>query len=505
MPTSEISRLHNTRAANDSRTVTSRDVLCLTILFIVAATARLWGISKIHYWDEMVYLQNAQAICCGKINYSELAFRPPLISLFYAAIFKFWHSIYAACIGAALLNAAAPVLLFFAGRLSVGRLASLLASCLFAISPFFVGVFPAGFDSDNTGNSLLTDSPALTLITLSFWFLLRAIQKPSFFRFFLSGIALALCILMRFGSLSCVGILLFLTLLSSSRWKAVGACFCGLTAGLAPYLAWCRLRFGDPFFTLKQGWIHVEGPTAPFTFYLRNALPIFGPIVVAGFALYIAWKIFSPISKWLNSDINRSAENTQPNGLIQLYLLAWLMLECLAFSLIPHKEPRYIMPAAPPLFLLSGLGLSLIFALRRREIRWAGIGGLCVLLVLTLRPLHALVSTPFIDRTVPDEERAGRLLSETLPSDTTLYMSFNYPALTYYTSFRIHELRDVGPALYRDMSLVPPGEVLVVYKHAEAPSQADIAWCDASHLFARIAEFPSLVIYRRLGTVQPQP
>ena len=34
--------------------------------------------SKLHFWDEMVYLQSAQVICCGKTNYSELDYRPPL-------------------------------------------------------------------------------------------------------------------------------------------------------------------------------------------------------------------------------------------------------------------------------------------------------------------------------------------------------------------------------------------------------------------------------------------
>ena len=70
--------------------------------------------------------------------------------------------------------------------------------------------------------------------------------------------------------------------------------------------------------------------------------------------------------------------------------------------------------------------------------------------------------------------------------------------MAYYTNFHIHELSNVGPALYNDMSHVPPGDVLVVYKEAEAPSQSDTAWCDTSHLFARIGDFPSLVVYRRL-------
>src|ERR1019366_8787234 len=61
------------------------------LLFLLVAAAflvRIWGISKTHFWDEMVYLQNAQVICCGKINYSELDYRPPLLSLISAGCFR---------------------------------------------------------------------------------------------------------------------------------------------------------------------------------------------------------------------------------------------------------------------------------------------------------------------------------------------------------------------------------------------------------------------------------
>jgi asparagine N-glycosylation enzyme membrane subunit Stt3 len=134
--------------------------LLLFLLVAAAFLVRIWGISKDHFWDEMVYLQNAQVICCGKINYSELDFRPPLISLIWAGVFLLWHHIYAACIVTAFLNALGPVFLYLAGRMSVGRLPAAIAALLLAFSPFFVGVFPNGFASDATGNSLLTDSPA---------------------------------------------------------------------------------------------------------------------------------------------------------------------------------------------------------------------------------------------------------------------------------------------------------------------------------------------------------
>lgn len=64
------------------------------------------------------------------------------------------------------------------GRIFLRRAAAALASVLLACLPFFVGVF-----SDATGNTLLSDGPALTLLLLSFWLLLRALHKQTDLRF----------------------------------------------------------------------------------------------------------------------------------------------------------------------------------------------------------------------------------------------------------------------------------------------------------------------------------
>ena len=149
----------------------------LVLLAAAAFLVRIWGVSRIHFGDEMVYFQNAQVICCGKINYSELDFRPPLISVLIAGVFLVWHSIFAACIATAFVNALGPLFLYRAGSLAVGRAPAAIAAALLAFSPFFAGVFPDGFTSDATGNSLLTDSPALTLVLVAFWLLLRALVQ----------------------------------------------------------------------------------------------------------------------------------------------------------------------------------------------------------------------------------------------------------------------------------------------------------------------------------------
>lgn len=91
----------------------------VVLLVAAAFVLRLWELSKMHFWDEASYLQNAEVICCGKTNFSELDFRAPLLSLIFAAVFLLWHNIYAADIVTALLNALGPALLYVSGRMVV--------------------------------------------------------------------------------------------------------------------------------------------------------------------------------------------------------------------------------------------------------------------------------------------------------------------------------------------------------------------------------------------------
>jgi len=476
----------------------------LSILFAAGFLVRLWGMSKTHYWDEMVYLQNAQVICCGKVNYSELDFRPPLLSMIFAGVFLLWRHIFAACIVTAFVNALGPVFLFFAGRLSVGRLPAAIAGLLLAFSPFFIGIFPGGFVSDDTGNSLMTDSPALTLVLLGFWLLLRALERPAVFRFFCAGFALALCVLMRFGSIPSVAMLLLLPLATRSRWKAIAACLSGLAAGIAPYLLWSRLTFGEFLYTLRAGWTNVEGPVEPVVFFLRNAATIFTPIALIGLLLSLVSQLsFLRAPFHSVPDAPMRSDSASAQRLIKAYLWLWLLLGLLFFSLMPHKEPRYILPLAPPVLLLASSGLSLFSALPNKPLRVAGAFFLGAILLLTFLPLRARFSKPFVNSSNTDEELAARFLESSVPANTSLYMSFNYPAMAFYTNFHIHELSSFGPALYRDMEQIPPGEVLIVYREAETPSQSDIAWVDANRKFKRMGGYPSFVIFRSVAPSEP--
>jgi 4-amino-4-deoxy-L-arabinose transferase-like glycosyltransferase len=475
------------------------EILLLSLLGAAAFLVRIWGVSRFHYWDEMVYLQNAQVICCGKTNYSELDFRPPLISVVFAGAFLVWHSVFAACIVAALVNALGPVFLYLAGRRAVGRLPAAIAAMLLAFAPFFVGIFPEGFVSDDTGNSLLTDSPALTLVLLAFWLLLRALDRESISRFAWAGVALAAAVLMRFGSIPVVGILLLLPLAGKRRWSDLPACVAGFIAGLAPYLLWSRLHFGSFFYTLRAGWNGVVDQPESFFFYLRNLPVIFTPLALLGLVLAAAFGLWSLIRGYrMHSRIPMALAAQTSARVLPVFLWLWLVVGLAFFGAMPHKEPRYILPLAPPFLLLAGWGLALLCRLPGRALRTGGALLVAALLAFTFLPLRERFSQPIIDRGAPQELLASEFLQDRIPTATGLYMNFNYPAFAFYTNFSIHELPADGPALYNGIAQIPLGGVLIVYRKSEGEVWApEVDWMDANPKFQRLRDFGTFVIYRR--------
>lgn len=163
-----------------------------------------------------------------------------------------------------------------------GRVPAIVASLLLAFSPYFVGVFPAGFVSDDTSNSLLADSPALTLLILALWLFLRALHHQTDSRFAWAGFVLGLAVLMRFASLSSAGLLVLLGFFADRWWRAALACGAGFVASIGPYFCWSRIRYGGFLATFQSGWEHFAGPGESPLFYIENFIPMFSWITVVG-------------------------------------------------------------------------------------------------------------------------------------------------------------------------------------------------------------------------------
>ncbi len=471
------------------------------ILLVAAAfTVRLWPMSRAHFWDEAVYLQNAEVICCGKTNYSELSSRPPLLSLVFAGVFLLWNSVYAACLVTAFLNALGPLFLYFTGRMAEGRAAAAIASLLLAFSPFFVGAFPAWFVSDDTGNSLLSDSPALTLILLSFWLLLRALRKQTDLRFASAGFAFALVVLMRFASLPSVAVLSLLVLFANRWWRAALTCGIGFATGFAPYLCWSRLRYGGFLTTLRNGWEKFTGPGESPLYYLKNFGIIFSWITTAGLALWVAqWFLRNrwQAARAADHRTDPAAEHLKQNRVrcFDAFLWGWAAVLLLFFSALRHKEARYVMPLAPPLFLLAGIGLSVLLRGRQTLTRIAGPVVLAGALVYSFLPVREHFQSPLIDPDISEEMQVSDFLSRNMPPRTVLYTNFNYPVFAYYTGLPIQPLLVYDPAFYQDLSRqMPVDGILIAYKDLNEDPRVE--WLDSNPHFRRFKEFPTLLVYK---------
>jgi 4-amino-4-deoxy-L-arabinose transferase-like glycosyltransferase len=422
-----------------------------------------------------------------------------LISLLFAGVFLLWHHVYAAAIVTALLNALGAAWLYLAGRMFTDRRAAAIAAILLGCAPFFVGVFPDGdgFAVNHGGHSLLTDAPALSLIVLAFWLLLRALARQTSLRFGFAGFALALSVLMRFGSLSSVGVLGLLVLAAHRRIKATLACAIGFFVGFGPYLCWSRWRYGGFLTTLQNGWTNFEGPRKSPFFYLKLYGDIFTWISLAGIVLWFmqwAWEMKNKNSTMLPNELAAARYSRRMQGFLSL----WLVVVLVFFSSLRHSEPRYIMPVAPPLFLLAGIGLSVLLKGRTPATRWGGAALLAAAMIYTFLPLRERLRGNFIDDSVSEEMTVSAFLNRSVPAGTVLHTNMNYPDFGYYTNLPIEPLPESGPKLYKDLGQLSNGDLLIAYKILDdgTTPEPSMSWIDSNPSFQRLKEFPSLILYK---------
>jgi 4-amino-4-deoxy-L-arabinose transferase-like glycosyltransferase len=443
----------------------------------------------VHFWDETVYLQNAEVICCGKHNYSELSSRPPLLSLLYAGSFLLWHHDYIASLLVAGLNALGPLFLFWAGKRLAGRTAGGLSALLLAFSPFFA----------KTGNSLLTDNPALTLILISFCLLLKGLATDKQPWFALAGFLTALAGLMRFTSLITVFVFPLYLVWPRKRWESAGLFALGVALGFGPYLLWSRFKYGSLLFTLQEARRNVGGSIEPWSFYIHNFGTIFPWLSLAGVGLWVvAWLLYgsdTPTRGAAQSAPSQGSGEIVPRAASDLTLVWWVLIVLTYFSALPHKELRYLIPLAAPWFLLSGRGLAVLTTGQSKLKYAAGIAILGLTLGYSFAPIVTKFKSPLIEPYISEEKRAADYLNEVdAKRPGALYLNYNYPVFAYYTNLPIRILVEEGMDFYRDFpGNMPSDGYLILYKDLQKEPRP--IWADVNPHFRRLREYPSLVVY----------
>lgn len=471
------------------RALASSKVVFLTLLGVTALVFRLWPLQIAHWWDETAYLQNAEAIFFGKLNYSELAFRPPLLSILFGLAFKVWHHAFAASLVVAVLNAAGVVFMALAARRLYGRTAGAMAGLMLAFAPFLA----------DTSRTLMTDNPCLSLVIISLYFVAWGIEQDRAWRSVLAGVFLAASCLMRFTALLSVPLVLALTLQGPSGRRRAAITLAAFAAAFSPYLIWSKIRLGAFFEGLVRASQQVGDFNESTWFYARNFPVVFSWVILAGVACWLLLYAVRPdlVRVGRSWTLAIRFPSSFPEIRQDVLLLAWAAILIAYFNQVPHRELRYIVPAAAPLVLLAAKGWSSLIEWRVRAAVVAAIFG--ALIIWGVLPAIPRFQQPFINLYVTDEMGAAQYL-ESLPPprQAVLYVNHNFPVFGYYTRLPIR-ITPRDSAFYEVLPKnMPERGYSVFYKDGRAPSIDSI---ERNPNFRRLREFPSLVVY----SYQPPP
>ena len=409
-------------------------IACLLIILLAGFFLRLFPLRTVHWWDETVYLQHSEILLEGRDNYNELAYRSPLLPIFFAIAFSLYDHIFMAHIVAALLGILIPLSLFLIGKKLYGIPEGLLAAFFGACTIFI-------FDQSRT---LLADAPAVGLLGIGLAFLFTSDHRPT--PLFFSGLFFAAATLMK---LTLVIALIIVPLYFLLRRLPIFSLvlFCtGAFLTLLPFFVWGQVHewfLLQPFLELQKQILDAD---EPWFYYLTHTPVVFPVAISIGLVLFAFFKRHGPT-------------RTE----IFLFILAGTFVVYLGH--VPHKELRYILPALPPLLLFSAHGIASLYrAFRNRAV----LIGIAALLVLSFAPIWKVLPTTLVDARQSDEKIVADYISSHFQKDMPVFATFNYPVFAYYSERKTTRIMLWRP-LPEQLSDVREA-IVIVYKDKDFPN-----------------------------------
>jgi Dolichyl-phosphate-mannose-protein mannosyltransferase len=468
----------------------------LILVVVLGWFLRTIPLSYSHFWDETVYLQDAEVLGEGRTNYDELNYRPPLLSVLYAAGFRVWDNIYAANFVQGAVTALAIPFVFLFTATYFSERAGLFAAGLFAFCPYLAGI----------SHELMSDAPAVSLMIASLYFFSRS----SPLSFFVSGLLFAGASLTRFSSVFLAVYFALWVASSPSKLKGPVPFAGGALAGFIPYWIWVQIRYGFFLSTFMEASrdVSVWDPYNPPALFFRAIPKIFPAVVLLSAAVaaalvaaeligrkgaaghrvalkasagqrlvhrlaLLAWgialmgcaatMIFEPV-RFLRPlalaalilvsviaiaaltgvfDRRPAAQGDGAEAAAggeslrqQLILLLWGVLYFVYMLTLRHKEMRYLLPLVVPVLILSAVGLDEIFGFLGRRLavlKLAGGAALALALAATIAPSFAKIDKPWVDDNVWHAVSVADYLSRVSQKNDRIYTAFQFPVLAFYT------------------------------------------------------------------------
>lgn len=461
-----------------AKTAPFRDIRLFLLLLVIPFVLRLLPFRDTHSWDEATYLQHAEIFAGARANYSELNYRPPLLSVIIAIGYLVWHStIMAHLIVAALATLGIYCLYRFAAEFYERRIA-LLAAILYAYAPLPLIL----------GHFILTDAVAFTFMTAAAWRFVRGRNHDGW----ISGLLAAAAALTRFPALS---LLVFFAIHATrvrlpARYLMRTAA--GFLAGIAPYLALNQAWWGGWWKPFASGMGKLAILGSPWLYLL--GLPLVMSTAVIGLFFY--------------PRLVRTGQATSPD----LTLWLWAVVYCLTMACLPLKEIRYLLPAAMALFPIAASGLYHRMRLEndRAWRRIMLIGPLAQLAPILFAGAYAMAipghmnATPAQVREVLQDSSevrtVGLWLKTNVPPETRVYCSAEYPILAYYSGLTVIKIsgRQASKPEWIARRMDRPG-LFVMSSRFLAEDHLPPAFFDFNPAFSRLWKSGSYIVYAYRG------
>ena len=460
----------------------------LVILLIISFILRLWPLQISHWWDETVYLQDAEVIFSGVNNYNEFNLRPPMLSLLFAVGYIFKHSIFTASIIVSLLGTIGVLFAFLIGKELYNRDIGFLSALFFGLSPFMV----------TASHWIMTGIPALSFILISFYISILAIKKNNDWLFLLSGIIFGVSILTRFTSLVLFFIIPLYLLLNKVPKSKVLIFGYGLSGALLPYLIWAQIKFGFFLLPFIKANMAVSDTNNGIFYYLKNFLTIYPPIILVGLIFYIMYQLFlikfSILKKPHEMLVQFRIKLTNNFSRDDLVFGLWIILFLIYISITPHKEVRYIIPIALPLYIFSARGFYALLENKNSLIKNTVVLFFIVLSIVSFSGAFSRLNGPFLNTQETVPVKVSNYIKSLGESNKVIYSNQDYPVYAYYTGMRVVKIEQQDKTFYSAFpSNMPKDGFFIYYKNI--PKEPNYEWLESNKHFKRLKEIDNVIVY----------
>ncbi|RMD45281.1 phospholipid carrier-dependent glycosyltransferase [Candidatus Pacearchaeota archaeon] len=326
----------------------------LIILFLMSFVIRFVFIlsTPLKIWDETVYSNLGYDLSKDPFDYSvskngwsdfipssdklyawpRMGFRAPALPYAIALLYTFGIGNFSD-IFISLIGAASVCLVYVLGKEMFGKEAAIYSALFFSLIPLHV----------LNSSKIMTEAPFTFFVILTFISFWKGYEKNDNKNKILFGFFLSLSLLSRYTALWIMPVfpLYFLIRDSSLKflrdkylWYSVAIFF----ITLSPWLLYGVFEYQNPIGPFIHGAKAASywGGSQPPYFFLIYWVPMFS---LTGL-IFLTSLIYIPLKRLYKKEI--------------LLLIIWTILFIGIASLIPHKEGRFIIAAAPPISLISG-------------------------------------------------------------------------------------------------------------------------------------------------------